>query len=425
MLDLKFVRDNPHAVISELGRKGMTHAEASVLINTLVDLDQQHRKAIQNSESLLQQRNEESARIPTLQGIERQRAIESMTALKGFLSDSTANERKLHEQVQETLLRIPNMLDVGVPIGVDESHNKVISDFPLLRPNFSFTPKDHVTLGENLGMMDFEAAAEMSGARFCVTKGPLARLERALGQFMLDRHAMNGFMEVNPPLMVHANALIGTGQLPKFKDDLFHIPESDHWLIPTAEVSITNLVRDKIIPEDQLPLRYVALTPCFRAEAGSAGRDTRGLIRQHQFYKVELVSITDSATANEHNFILINAQGILGALELSFRTVLLCGGDTGFSAAKTIDIEVWIPSQETYREISSVSDFGQFQSRRMNARYKPSDGGKNRYLRTFNGSGLAVGRTLVAVMENYQNEDGSIRVPRVLQPYMNGLEVIR
>jgi seryl-tRNA synthetase len=429
MLDLKYVRDNVQAVISELGRKGVSHSEASSIVQNLVDLDARHRNAIQRTQTLLTERNEESSRIATLSGIDRQNAIAGMGQIKALIVESTTDEREYEQLVAVAQRRIPNLLALGVPLGSDESHNREIYRTMSVRTaTMNFEPKDHVELGEALGMMDFESAAKISGSRFVVTKGPLARMERALGQFMMDLHVnFHGFTEVNPPLIVNTKSLVGTGQLPKFEDDLYRLDTDSvdgQWLIPTAEVSITNLVRESIIPEDQLPLRYVALTPCFRAEAGSAGRDTRGMIRQHQFYKVELVSITSADHAeDEQENIRMCAQAVLDSFGLAYRTVLLCGGDTGFSAAKTYDIEVWLPSQKTFREISSISDFGDFQARRMEARYKPKSG-KPRFVKTYNGSGVAVGRMLVAIMENFQNEDGSITVPYALRPYMNGLEVI-
>jgi seryl-tRNA synthetase len=327
--------------------------------------------------------------------------------------------------LKDLLSALPNIPAPEVPKGEDEAGNVEVrrwgdaSKLPAGRLN---NPKDHVDLGAALGGMDFEAAARMSGARFVVLKSQIARLERALGQFMLDLQTVqNGYIEISPPLLVKDEALYGTGQLPKFAEDLFKTTV-DHWLIPTAEVSLTNIVREQITDEAELPLRMTALTPSFRSEAGASGRDTRGMIRQHQFYKVELVSITtpDQSEA-EHERMVQCAEAVLKALELPFRTMLLCTGDMGFGARKTYDLEVWLPSQNTYREISSCSNCGDFQARRMDARFKKTGEKGTHYVHTLNGSGLAVGRTLVAVLENYQDEMGRITVPDVLVPYMGGV----
>ncbi|RYZ04635.1 MAG: serine--tRNA ligase, partial [Alphaproteobacteria bacterium] len=315
------------------------------------------------------------------------------------------------------------------PEGADEHGNKVVRTVGTPR-SFNFKPKDHADIGEAMKMMDFEAAARMSGARFVVLKGQLARLERALTQFMLDvQTGENGYVEHQTPLMVRDEAAFGTGQLPKFEEDLFRT-NTGHWLIPTAEVSLTNIYREQITEGEQLPVRMTAATPCFRSEAGSAGRDTKGMIRQHQFIKVELVSIVKPQDSEaEHERMTRCAEGILERLELPYRTVLLCTGDMGFGAKKTYDLEVWLPSQDTYREISSCSNCGDFQARRMDARYREAPSAENQkpkpeFVHTLNGSGLAVGRTLVAILENYQEEDGKVRVPKALVPYMGGLEVI-
>jgi seryl-tRNA synthetase len=323
-------------------------------------------------------------------------------------------------KLKDLMLSVPNLPADDVPLGDDETGNVEIrrQDGTLVH---AFKAKEHFELGEHLGL-DFETAAKMSGSRFAVLTGGLARLERAIGQFMLDLQNDNGYTEVNPPVLVRDKALFGTGQLPKFEDDLFKA--GDHYLIPTAEVSLTNIVADQIVKGDSLPNRMVALTQCFRAEAGSAGRDTRGLIRQHQFSKVELVSICHpDHSEDEHQRMLGNATSVLDALELPYRVVLLCTGDMGFSAKKTYDIEVWLSGQNTFREISSVSNCGDFQARRMGTRFK--ENGEMRFVHTLNGSGLAVGRTLVAIMENYQQENGDILVPKVLRPYLKGLEVIK
>ena len=320
---------------------------------------------------------------------------------------------------------LPNLPDLSVPEGDDETGNVVVKHWGT-PPQFPFVPKDHVALGEALSGMDFEGAARMSGSRFVVLSGQMARLERALGQFMLDQHTeKNGYQETNAPVLVRDHTLFGTGQLPKFEEDLFKTTDG-RYLIPTSEVSLTNLVREQIVDEDRLPIRMTALSPCFRSEAGSAGRDTRGMIRQHQFWKVELVSIaTPETSAAEHERMTASAEGILEALKLPYRRMLLCTGDMGFSAQRTYDLEVWLPGQNdgtgAYREISSCSNCGDFQARRMDSRTRAKGEKATRFVHTLNGSGLAVGRTLVAVLENYQQEDGTIRVPDVLVPYMGGL----
>jgi seryl-tRNA synthetase len=346
-----------------------------------------------------------------------------VAALKDTLPVLEEQEKQALAALEATLAAIPNLPAEDVPEGADESANVEVSRWGTPR-SMNFTPQDHADFGPSLGL-DFEAAAAMSGARFAALRGQMARLHRALAQFMLDTQtAQNGYEEVNPPLLVRDQTLFGTGQLPKFAEDLFHTTDG-RWLIPTAEVSLTNLVREQIVPDAQLPIRFTALTPCFRSEAGSAGRDTRGFIRQHQFEKVELVSICrPEDSPAEHKHMLASAEGILQALGLPYRKVLLCTGDMGFSAAKTYDLEVWLPSQNTYREISSVSNCSDFQARRMNARYKPEGEENTRFLHTLNGSGLAVGRTLVAILENYQRADGGIDVPVALRPYMGGLEMI-
>ena len=340
--------------------------------------------------------------------------------LKGVLETQGTVERDTGEALRDLLAGLPNIPAPDVPPGADEADNQEVRRWG--EPFAIAAPKDHTDLGEALGLMDFEAAARMSGARFVVLKGQLARLERALGQFMLDLQTReHGYLEVSPPLLVRDEAVFGTGQLPKFAEDLFHT-EDGRWLIPTAEVSLTNLVREQITPAEELPLRLTALTHCFRSEAGASGRDTRGMIRQHQFQKVELVSITtpDQSEA-EHERMVECAEAVLKALELPFRTMLLCAGDMGFSARKTYDLEVWIPSEGRYREISSCSNCGDFQARRMNARTRAAGEKGGRFVHTLNGSGLAVGRTLVAILENYQDENGAIAVPQALHPYMGGL----
>jgi seryl-tRNA synthetase len=344
--------------------------------------------------------------------------------LKTAIEAAQETERAKAEELRDLLSRLPNLPFDDVPVGEDE-HGNVERRRWGTPKSFSFAVKDHADLGEAMKMMDFEAAAKISGARFVVLKGQLARLERAIGQFMLDVQTLeHGYTEVAPPVLVKPHAMFGTGQLPKFEEDLFKTNE-DRYLIPTAEVSLTNLVREAITAEEELPLRLTALTNCFRAEAGSAGRDTRGMIRQHQFQKVELVSITTpEQSIEEHERMTECAEAILKKLELPFRTMLLCTGDMGFGARKTYDLEVWLPSQDTYREISSCSNCGDFQARRMDARCRKAGEKGTRFVHTLNGSGLAVGRTLVAIMENYQDENGRIAVPDALKPYMGAFERI-
>ncbi len=353
--------------------------------------------------------------------------------IKEFIQNGEARERELDKALNDALAVLPNVPLADVPFGKDEHDNVEIRRFgdDLIagrQPRMGNKPKEHFEIGETLGLMDFEHAARLSGSRFTVLRGQLARLERALGQFMLDLHTTeHGYTEMQVPLLVRDDALFGTGQLPKFEEDLFFTPHGDGrlGLIPTAEVPMTNMAREEITPAEKLPLRMTALTPCFRSEAGSAGRDTRGMLRQHQFYKVELVSVTDAdSSIAEHERMTECAEAVLKKLGLPFRTIVLCTGDMGFGARKTYDIEVWLPGQNAYREISSCSVCGDFQARRMDARYKVKDEKATRFVHTLNGSGTAVGRALIAVMENYQEEDGSVTIPEALRPYMGGLERI-
>jgi len=419
MHDIKAIRDNPAAYDRAWGLKGL-----SGQTDALLSLDAQVRAAQLALQTAQSQRNDASKRIGQAKAqkneAEADRLMAEVESLKGTIAEQTEAERTAGEALRGLLSSLPNIPAADVPPGADETANVEVRRWG--EPNDIASPKNHADLGEALGLMDFEAAARMSGARFVVLKGQLARLERALGQFMLDLQTQeHGYTEVNPPLLVRDEAAFGTGQLPKFAEDLFHTTEG-RWLIPTAEVSLTNLVREQITPEEELPLRLTALTPCFRSEAGASGRDTRGMIRQHQFNKVELVSITspDQSEA-EHERMVGCAEAVLKALELPFRTMLLCAGDMGFSARKTYDLEVWLPSEGRYREISSISNCGDFQARRMDARTKAAGEKGTRYVHTLNGSGLAVGRTLVAVMEAYQDEGGRIAVPQALHPYLPGL----
>ena len=418
MHDIKAIRENPalyDRVWSATGRSGAA-AEA-------ISLDEALRAAQTAGQTIQSRRNDASKQIGMAKAQKDEARAAALMAevesLKGTMAEQAQAEEAARAALHSLLASLPNLPMEDVPPGEDEQGNVEVRRFGA--PFSIAAPRDHVDLGEGLGLMDFEAAAKMSGARFVVLKGQLARLERALGQFMLDiQTEEHGYTEVNPPILVRDEAMFGTGQLPKFENDQFRTIDG-RWLIPTAEVSLTNLVREAITAEEELPLRLTALTPCFRLEAGSAGRDTRGMIRQHQFQKVEMVSITTpEQSADEHERMVGCAENILKRLDLPFRTMLLCAGDMGFSSRKTFDLEVWLPSQNTYREISSVSNCGDFQARRMDARCKKAGEKGTRFVHTLNGSGLAVGRTLVAVMENYQDEGGRIAIPQALHPYMRG-----
>ncbi|KEQ52803.1 serine--tRNA ligase [Sphingobium chlorophenolicum] len=423
MHDIRFLRENPAAFDAGLARRGLEPLSAELL--ALDERSRAIKTALQQGQA---RRNEASKAIGQAMAQKDMATAEALKAEVAALKDSMpaleAEDRELGETLNARLAAIPNLPADDVPPGEDEAQNVEVARWGEPR-SFPFTPQDHADFGPALGL-DFEGGAALSGARFTALRGQMARLHRALAQYMLDRQSgENGYEEVNPPLLVKDEALFGTGQLPKFAEDLFRTTDG-RWLIPTAEVSLTNLVREQIVPVDSLPLRLTALTPCFRSEAGSAGRDTRGFIRQHQFEKVELVAICKPEESEaEHERMCAAAEGVLQALGLPYRKMLLCTGDMGFGARKTWDLEVWLPSQQTYREISSVSNCGDFQARRMNARYKPEGEKNTRFLHTLNGSGLAVGRTLVAVLENYQQEDGSVIVPEVLAPYMGGLTRLR
>ena len=428
MLDIKWIRENPDALDKALANRG-----AEPAAKRLIAVDEARRKHIAETQEAQQRRNEASKDIGKAKasGDEAKAAalIDEVAQLKAFLQQAEAEEKRLEGALRDELAAIPNVPAADVPIGPDEDANVELRRHGEPKQLSGFAAKEHFELGEALGGMDFETAAKLSGSRFVVLKGQLARLERALGQFMLDLQSReNGYTEVQPPLLVRDDALFGTSQLPKFEDDQFATAERDGsdrmWLVPTAEVPLTNLVRESIVAEAELPLRFAALTPCFRSEAGAAGQDTRGMMRQHQFDKVELVTIAtpDQAVA-EHERMLASAEEVLKRLDLHYRVMTLSTGDMGFAAEKTWDIEVWLPGQERYREISSVSRCGDFQARRMDARYRDS-GGKVRHVHTLNGSGVAVGRALIAVMETYQNADGSVTVPSALAPYMGGIDKI-
>ena len=423
MLDIKWIRDNPDKLDAALARRG-----AAPLAEQLLKLDEERRAHLTRLQTLQGRRNEASKAIGKAKGTGDEAGAEELIReigeIKEAIQDGEETERRIDKSLEDALARIPNIPLDDVPEGADEADNVEIRRHGEA-PNFGFAPKEHYELGEGLGLMDFEQAAKISGSRFTILKGQLARLERALGQFMLDLHTgEHGYQETAAPLLVRDEALFGTGQLPKFSEDLFHTSEG-RWLIPTAEVPLTNMVREQVLAAGDLPLRFTALTPCFRSEAGSAGRDTRGMLRQHQFYKVELVSVTDEESSiAEHERMTAAAEEVLKRLGLSYRVVTLCAGDMGFGARKTYDIEVWLPGQDAFREISSCSVCGDFQARRMGTRYRVEGEKAARYVHTLNGSGVAVGRALIAVMENYQNEDGSITVPEALRPYMGGLERI-
>lgn len=423
MFDIKWIRDNADAFDASLQRRGLAPQAAA-----LVALDDKRRATLTALQDAQSRRNAASKEIGKAKGAKDEataaRLMAEVADLKDTIAKGEDDERKLDAEIKAALDVIPNLPRADVPDGADETGNVEVRRVGT-PARLDFTPKQHFEIGEALGLMDFEAAQKISGARFVVLKGALARLERALASFMLDLHTSEfGYTEVNPPILVKDQAAYGTAQLPKFAEDLFKTT-NDFWLLPTAEISLTNLVREEIIDEAQLPMRVTAWTPCFRSEAGAAGKDTRGMIRQHQFSKVELVSITTpDASLDEHERMTSCAEEVLKRLGLPFRTIVLCTGDMGFASQKTYDIEVWLPGQNAYREISSCSVCGDFQARRMDARYRPKDGGKPVYVHTLNGSGLAVGRTLIAVLENYQQADGSVIIPDALRPYMVGLTKI-
>ena len=419
MHDIRLIRDDPHAFDAALARRGVEPVAQS-----LIALDAKRRDVATRMQEAQNRRNEASKAIgqAMAQGDkDKAEALKAeVTEIKQTLPALEDQDRTLAAELVDALARLPNLPDADVPPGEDESGNVEIAQWGERR-EFAFTPKEHADLGPALGM-DFETGASIAGARFTFLRGPMARLHRALGQFMLDRQTgENGYAECAPPLMVRDEAVFGTGQLPKFSEDLFRTTD-DRWLIPTAEVSLTNAVREQIIDEGDFPIRMTALTPCFRSEAGAAGKDTRGFIRQHQFEKVELVSVVRPEDSEaEHERMTECAEGVLQALGLPYRKMLLCAGDMGATARRTYDLEVWLPGQGAWREISSCSNCGDYQARRMNARYKPEGSKRTEFVHTLNGSGLAVGRTLVAVLENYQQEDGSVEVPELLRPYMGGI----
>ncbi len=440
MIDLAFVRGNLALVEEKLRARGV---DPTTALGDFAAVDRERREAITQVETLKAHRNKLTEEIAKLrrEGADTTTQTEQTRTLKTQVESLEAAAATADERLREIMQTLPNLPQDSVPVGEDEHGNreeKVWGE----QPKFDFTPKPHWELGEALGILDFNRAAKISGSRFVVHFGQGARLERALANFMLDLHTRpveekgHGYTEVLPPYMVNSKSLFGTGQLPKFAEDLFHCDDkgpyqpgvyqdSDHWLIPTAEVPVTNLFRDETLDESQLPLSYCAYTPCFRSEAGSYGKDVRGMIRQHQFQKVELVKFTTPEDSNaEHEALTRHAERVLEKLGLPYRRMLLCTGDMGFASAKTYDLEVWLPGQQLYREISSCSNFEAFQARRGNIRYRPAGAKKSEFLHTLNGSGLAVGRTYLAILENYQQADGTIRVPDVLVPYMNGDTII-
>ena len=438
MLDMNFVRGNLELVEEKLRARG---TDPAALLGDFRALDKSRREAITQSEQLKARRNELSQQVAVLKksGHDATAVMDETRSLKDKLDELDKAAASLDDQLRLSLASVPNLTRSEVPAGLSETDNVLVKTWGE-RKKFDFTPKPHREIGESLGILDLERAAKLSGARFAVYMGAGARLERSLISFMLDLHtAKHGYTEVLPPFMVNSKSLFGTGQLPKFAEDLFRcsdtdaeaaargeFKDNDHWLIPTAEVPVTNLYRDEILDEARLPISLTAYTPCFRAEAGAAGKDTRGIIRQHQFQKVELVKFVKPEDSDaQHERLTRDAEEILEALEIPYRRMLLCTGDTGFSSAKTFDLEAWLPGQGLYREISSCSNFEAFQARRANIRFRPAGAkAKPEFLHTLNGSGLAVGRTWLAILENYQQADGSVAVPKVLQPYMGGMDRI-
>ncbi|MBO6719885.1 MAG: serine--tRNA ligase [Rhizobiaceae bacterium] len=427
MLDIRWIRENPQALVKALVDRGSSSGDAQATVDDLVAKDEARRAHLTALQDAQAKQNAASKEIGKAFAQGDKALADKLKAevaeLKGFVQQGETRERELDAALNDALAVIPNVPLHDVPVGKDEHGN--VEAHRHGEPKRANSSKEHYEIGEALGLMDFEMAAKISGSRFTVLKGQLARLERALGQFMLDLHTTeHGYTEVQPPLLVNDDAAYGTDKLPKFAADLFKTTDG-RWLIPTAEVPLTYSVAKEITAAERLPIRLTALTACFRSEAGSAGKDTRGMLRQHQFYKVELVSITDQESSlAEHERMTQCAEEVLKRLELPFRTMVLCTGDMGFGARKTYDIEVWLPGQNAYREISSCSVCGDFQARRMDARYRVEGEKQTKFVHTLNGSGVAVGRALIAVMENYQNPDGSVTIPQALRPYMGGLEKI-
>lgn len=423
MLDIKWIRENPDEARRMLQNRGYEYP-----LDELLDLDSLRRQKLIEVEGLKAKRNEGSKEVAKLKskGEDPSNLMEEIRNINEDIKVLDKEVQDIEENLRDLLLQIPNKPHESVPVGKSEEDNVVVRSVGEL-PKFDFEPKPHWELGEKMGLMDFEAGIKLAGSRFTVLRGNGARLARALINFMLDLHTReHGYLEFEPPFIVNSKTMTGTGQLPKFANDLYHCESDDLWLIPTAEVPLTNMHAEEILDEDVLPLYYTAYTPCFRREAGSHGRDVRGMLRQHQFDKVELVKIcTPETSYDELEKLTQNAEEVLKRLGLPYRVVCLCTGDMGFAASKTYDLEVWLPSQNTYREISSCSNCEDFQARRMNTRYKPRGAKGTRFVHTLNGSGIAVGRCLIAIMENYQQADGSIKIPDALVPYMKGLTEIR
>ena len=424
MLDLKTIRENPEAVKTRLKRRGGDFKE----LDELLKPEEDRRSGLQESELLKNKKKKLSAEVGQLKqkGQDASNLMEEVKTINISIKELDDKIQAWEQQVQEKLLGIPNTPDDSIPDGADESANRMVRDWGT-KPEFAFKPKNHVEVGEQLGLIDLKRAAKISGARFAVYKGQGAGLLRALINFMIDVQTReNGYQELYPPFLVNKESMLGTGQLPKFEEELFATRDDPLYLIPTAEVPVTNFHRDEILEEESLPICYAAYTPCFRREAGSYGKDTQGLIRQHQFDKVELVKFSRAEESSaELEKLVENAESILKKLNLHYRVVELCAGDLGFSATKTYDLEVWLPSQDTYREISSCSNFADYQARRARIRCKKRTGGKPEFVHTLNGSGLAAGRLFVALLENYQQEDGTVMIPEVLRPYMHGQETLK
>lgn len=423
MLDMKLIRSNPELIKQSLLNRNST----GELVDRFLAVDEERRRKLAATEQLKSKRNAVSEEVGRLKkaGQDAESLVLEMREVSQRIKELDEELRVIEEELNSIVLTIPNVPHETVPLGKDEQDNRLERRWGTPR-KFDFEPKPHWELGENLHILDFERAAKVTGARFAFYRSLGARLERALVSFMLDLHTQeHGYIELLPPFMVNRDSMIGTGQLPKFAADMFHLDSVDYFLVPTAEVPVTNLHRGEILAEEDLPICYAAYSPCFRAEAGAAGRDTRGLIRQHQFNKVELVKFTHPSNSYEElEKLTANAEKVLQLLELPYQVVCLSTGDMGFSSAKTYDIEVWLPSFNTYREISSCSNFEDFQARRANIRYRPKEKGKPEFVHTLNGSGLAIGRTTSAILENYQEEDGSITIPKVLRPYMGGISRI-
>ena len=422
MLDIKFIRSNPDEVKDALRKR-----RSKLDLGEFLAIDQKRRDLLLEVEELKARRNQASGEMARMKksGENAESLLAEMGVVSARVKALDEELKTIDQQTSDWVMSIPNIPHPSVPEGVDEADNREVRSWGE-KPSLSFTPKEHWELGTALGGLDFETAAKITGSRFVILKGWAAKLERALISFMLDVQTMeNGYDEVMPPVIVNRESLMGTGQLPKFEEDLFHLENTSYYLIPTAEVPVTNIYRDTTLAESQLPIAHCAYTACFRSEAGSYGKDTKGMIRQHQFDKVELVRfVHPDSSYDELEKLLGHAESILQKLGLHYRVVTLCAGDLGFSSAKTYDIEVWLPGQDKYREISSCSNFEDFQARRAGIRFKPGDSKKSRLAHTLNGSGLAVGRTMVAILENYQQADGSVIVPEILRPYMNGLEKI-